>query len=314
MHVWLRTDASLNRFQFPVADSHVAKGIEAMNNATVVIATTFALVSTALAVEIARRHPAAEAMSTAPIAKTDAPAPTANADGGAKPEAPEAAKQASVLEDVGAEKPLAAPTPTQAASTEPTTKAQEDSPPMRDASFPAPDAAALTADAKRDAGSIVEPNDEKTSRRQPSLFAIPQGPAAEAAAKDGQQPKAIGERKKSKSANDTAFVKPAIVKSGRGKSETEKATTDRMADAAKPVRPHETQHRVAKAHCFGRDPGQERSERYAAARAVPTVQWQGGYGADLHPGGDVYGFSGSFGGCRYRGFVSMTGYRIESSC
>ena len=281
-----------------------------MNNATVVIATTLALVTTALAVEIARRHPAAEAMSTASIAKTEAPAPTARA----KPEAPEAAEQASVLEDVGAEKPLAAPTPTQAASTGPTIKAPEDTPPMRDASLPAADAAALTADAKRDAGSIVEPNDEKTSGRQPALFAIPQGPAPDAAAKDGQQPKATGERKKSKSANDTAFVKPAIVKSGRGKSETEKATTDHPADASKPVRPHETHHRLAKAHCFGREAAQERSERYAAARVVPTVQWQGGYGEDFHPGGDVYGFSGSFGGCRYRGFVSMTGYRIESSC
>ena len=285
-----------------------------MNNATVVIATTFALVTTGLTVEIARRHSAAEAMSTAPIAKTDAPAPIAKADGAAKPEAPEAAKQASVLEDVGAEKPLVPPTPTQAASTEPSIKAPADPPPMRDASLPAPDAVSPTADAKRDAELIVEPNDEKTSGRQPALVAIPQGPARDPAAREGQQPKATGERQKSKGADDTAFVKPAIVKSGRGKSETEKATTDHPADAPKPVRPRETDHRLAKAHSFGRDAGQERSERYAAARAVPAVKWQGGYGAELHPGGDVYGFSGTFGGCHYRGFVSMSGYRIESSC
>jgi hypothetical protein len=304
--VLVRTDPSLDRFHFPTA-----KGIEAMKNMTVVIATTFALVASGLTVEMARRHTGAEAGSAASIAEA-APAPIAKTDGATKPEAPEAAKQASVLEEIGSEKPLAAPTPTQPTLTEPTVKAQGESPPMRDASPPAPHAALLNADAGRDAQAVVEPNDEKTSARQPALFATPQGPAPDAEAKDGQQPKAAGEKKELKSANKTALVKPAIPK--RGKSETEKATTDKPADATKPVQPCDTHHRLAKAHNFGHDAEQKRSERYAAARPVPAVKWQGGYDAELHPGGDVYAFSGTFGGCRYRGFVSLSGYRIVSSC
>jgi hypothetical protein len=291
-----------------------------MKNTTVVIATTCALVAAGLTVEMTRRHTNGEAKWAASIAEaeTEAPVPIAKADGATKPEAREVAKQASVPEDVGSEKPLAVQAPAQATLTEPAVKAQGDSQPMRDASPPAPYVALVNADPGSDGQSIVKPNDEKTSERQPALFAIPQGgrrPAPDAEAKDHKQPKATGEAKKSKSVNDTAFVKPAIVKSGRGKSEAEKATIDHPADAPKRDWPCETHHRLAKRHSVGGDAEQRRSERYAAARAIPTVKWQGEYGGpEPHPLGDVYAFSGSFGGCRYHGSVSMSGYRIESSC
>jgi hypothetical protein len=267
-----------------------------MRNATVVLATTFALVTTGLTVEIARRHAAAEAKSSPPIANAEAPALVAKADGAAKPEAPDAANQTPVPAALGAEKPLAPPTPTEAASTEPLGKASEDGPPMRDASPLMPNAAPPIADAKRSVESIAKPYAEKAAEGQRALFAIPQGPAA---AEEGQQHKAKVETKESKGADKTAIVKPAIGRPASGKSGTEKAAIEKKAAAAP---------------SFEGDAVRDRAERHAARHPVHIVKWQGGYGVGLAPGGGVYGFSGSFGGCHYRGVVSMTGYRIERSC
>lgn len=119
---------------------------------------------------------------------------------------------------------------------------------------------------------------------------------------------------KSKGANKTAIVKPAITKPASRKSATESAAADKPADAQKRVQPTEKHHRFAGSNDFDRKSGQDRFERHAPVRSVHIAKWQGGDVAHLRTSAGAYGFSGFFGGCQYRGVVSATGYRIESSC
>ncbi len=116
-----------------------------MKNVTIAIATTFALVTTGLALEAARRHISAEASSAPPIANADARVPATMQE-----EFP-AAAQAPAPGDVHAENPLTAPAPAEAVSTAPGATLPDDGPSMRDASLPAPSAASPPVDASQDA-------------------------------------------------------------------------------------------------------------------------------------------------------------------
>lgn len=263
-----------------------------MKNATVVIATTFALVTTAMAVEIARRQ--------ASVADVVRASDTLNASVEAKaaatqPTAPASAPQEFAAQGAGTTEPTLPSPAAEAVAPE--------QPPMRDASPLTP----VPISAAPEAG----PAAEKAPESKISLFTIPQGPAPAVAA-DAPQPKPCPEINGTANDMKAAIVKPVIAKPASRKSPTEKAATDKPA-SYQTAPPSERLHRVATARSE-RDAEQPARERHAAPRSLRYARWQGGDGANLRVGPDVYGFSGSFGGCVYRGVVSVTGYRIEQSC
>ncbi len=235
-----------------------------MKNVTVVVATTFALISTAMAVEIARRHNSAPEVLRAPEAQMS------NADASA----------------VFA-KPETTATPVQAAAQAP----EPEQAPMRDASPLIP---ASAADAT--------PVEMKAANAQPA-------PTVASQSKPGDDAKG------STGAMEAAIVKPVIARPAHHKSETERAAADKPAPQTTPhaTQPSEKPHRFAKAHSSMREAEQAPPERYGAPR-IRYARWQGGDASRLQPGPGAYGFSGSFGGCVYRGVVNISGYRIERSC
>ncbi|VTZ50865.1 conserved exported hypothetical protein [Methylocella tundrae] len=262
-----------------------------MKNVTVVIVTTFALVTTAMAVEIARRQASVADVVRASDALNASAAASA---AGAQPAAPAAASQALGATDAAMTEP-ALPTPSAEA-------VAPEQAPMRDAS-PLTSVTISTA-------SETGPASEKDPGAQTTLFTIPQGPAPALAA-DAPQTKSGGENG---TANDAkaAIVKPSVAKPASRKSATEKAGIDRPASLPS-APPSDRAHRVATARSE-HDAEQPARERHAAPRSFRYARWQGGDSAHLRAGPDAYGFSGSFGGCVYRGVVSVTGYRIERSC
>ncbi len=262
-----------------------------MKNVTVVIATTFALVSTAMAVEMVRRHsssdvvaqnpPAAEAdptTSAAPV-KLDRlpPDPRLLTGDAASSETPAAA----LAQDTTAAQaqPVIEPT-------------APESPPMRDAS-------PLIPPASPDADKT--PAEAKAPEAKPAPLAIPQ--AAEAAA---PAPKA-----------ETAAVKPVIptppakssTKPASRKSETENARAEKPAEPKPSAGSNDKPRRLAKAHEPAQDEEHPHAER-RLQRPAHYARWQGGSPVEA----GAYAFSGSFGGCVYRGVVSISGYRIDRSC
>ncbi|VFU07718.1 hypothetical protein [Methylocella tundrae] len=256
-----------------------------MKNVTVVIVTTFALVTTAMAVEIARRQASvADVVRASDALNASAEASAAEAQHAAPAAAPQTlgATDAAMTES-------ALPTPSAEA-------VAPEQAPMRDASPLTP----LT----------ISTASEKDPGAKTTLFTIPQGPAPALAA-DAPQTKSGGENG---TANDAkaAIVKPSVAKPASRKSATEKAGIDRPASLPS-APPSDRAHRVATARSE-RDAEQPARERHAAPRSFRYARWQGGDSAHLRAGPDAYGFSGSFGGCVYRGVVSVTGYRIERSC
>jgi hypothetical protein len=244
-----------------------------MKNATVAIATTFALVTAAMAVEIGRRHAsvadvvrASDALNASAVETPGAADAAIAATAAAQNTAPENARPVALS-------PLAA----------------------------APVAPAPVAEHRSEAE--IAPPAPLPAASQPIPAKTPPVASVDAGDAPAEAKSAVVK---------SAVVKPQIIKPAARKPVMEKAGAGEPAPVPSTARAADKPH-VARAHGFPRDAEQSAREP-APAHPVRYARWSGGEGARLRPGPDAYGFSGSFGGCQYRGVVSVTGYRIEKSC
>ncbi|ACK49607.1 hypothetical protein Msil_0635 [Methylocella silvestris BL2] len=271
-----------------------------MKNVTIVVATTFALVTTAMAVEMARRQSAPEpqAKATAVLGAEQAPQsaplaadPPSEVAPAVSPPAPTAVAQPSG-------DALPSPLPAWAKTAVPVEPAS-----MRDAS-PLTSAPASPQPAS---AAPMKTADEIIAETKAAMAAK----AAAAAPVSAPEPKTPAEGEKvAPSEPKTAVVKPVMVKPTPAKAATEKAEKPKSGDPAR------QSVRLAK-----RD-AERQSERdvdeapreHHRPHAIRTVRWQGEPAYRPAAAPNAYNFSGTFGGCAYRGFISSAGYRVESTC
>lgn len=97
------------------------------------------------------------------------------------------------------------------------------------------------------------------------------------------------------SAASTAKTEPKPKDAARSKSQT---ATDESAAEPKDAA----------------DKGKAKTAETKYPSGYHAAKWHGGHGATWRTGANAYGFSGFFGGCRYRGSASPRGYDLERVC